>query len=307
MGEIDGQSEMMDPQKPCFICGGVTMKKVTDDYVRCLNCGHETLIITNKQSFIINDDLRWPEASLKDSLDRFKNRVLARFTVGCPRDHLVDIGSASGKFLYQNSHFYKHATGIEVTKECVAFAKKFFNLKIVTNINEVNLRIDAVTAWHSIEHIPSNDLLLLMNAISLKLNPGGRVIVSVPNADSIQYKLLKTSFAFYDVPNHLHQFTPLSLDLLMERYGLSKIGIVHSLHYNMFGYVQGFLNKLTNTHNYMYYRLKRRSTKPSILSDFINAVFLIICIPMAYIFMFLDIINNKRQGVITVCFEKKKY
>lgn len=304
VGVFDGGDAVKVGDMRCFICGGTSMLQSTPDYLRCISCGHEILVSTDRQGFIINDHLSVYEVDRVTGLDRFKARTLARFDSGVERGQLLDIGSASGKFIYHNGGRYKHAVGIEITPESLRFSRKVLKLDIVERINEIDGRIDVATAWHSLEHMPCECLIELLQGLSERLSEGGMFIVSVPNGLSIQYQWLKSAYPYYDVPNHLHQFTPHSLELLMHRFGLKHLAYVPSWSYNTFGYIQGLLNLVTGTHNYLYYRLKRRSIKPSIMLDVLSGLLLILCVPVGWLLGFFDMANIKRQGVITACFVK---
>lgn len=287
------------------MCGDTKFESRTKDYRGCLNCGHEILISTTEQGFIINDNLCEKEIRRMTGLDRFKMRVLSLFDSGIERKQLLDIGSASGKFLYHNAGRYSHATGIEITPESLNFSRQVLGLDIIEDIQNAPEEISVATAWHSLEHIPEQHLLELLGSLSKKMILGGRLIVSVPNGASWQCRWFGSSYAYYDVPNHLHQFTPDSLARLMQRFGYCQVATVSSWPYNTFGYTQSMLNFITQTHNYLYYRLKRRSRKPSIPLDIVNGCLLIFVVPVSWLFGLVDTISLKHQGVITTCFERK--
>lgn len=301
----NGENALNEIVEHCFICGGIEFKSRTKDYRCCLNCGHEVLLSTKEQGFIINDNLSEKEVRRITALDRFKARTLSQFDSSLERKQLLDIGSASGKFLLHNAWRYKRATGLEITPESLAFSRQVLGLDIIEDIQDVQNGISAATAWHSLEHIPEQHLMALLDNLSHQMPLGGRFIVSVPNGASWQYRIFGSAYAYYDVPNHLHQFTPDSLLKLMQRYGFQHVSTVNSWFYNTFGYTQSLLNILTNTHNYLYYRLKRRSRKPSLVLDVVNGLLLAVCLPAGWLLGLADALNLKYQGVITVCFEKR--
>jgi hypothetical protein len=306
MASINGENALNQNVESCFICRGTDLENHSFDYRRCLGCGHEVLVSTRDQGFIINDNLSEKEVRRTNGLDRFKARTLSYFDTSLKKNLLLDIGSASGKFLLHNASQYKHAIGIEITPESLDFSRKVLGLKIVEDIQDLSEDISIATAWHSLEHIPEAHLLALLDGLSSKmLSGGGRLVVSVPNAASFQYRWFGAAYAYYDVPNHLHQFTPNSLEQLMKRFGFQHVETVNSWPYNTFGYTQSLLNIVTNTHNYLYYRLKRRSRKPSVILDIVNGFFLVVFVPAGWILSLVDAINLKHQGVITACFEKK--
>ena len=289
----------------CFVCSCPEYDSATDEYRRCTNCGHETLLATDRQGFIINDVLSNEYTRRITSLDRFKSRVLSQFDADLNRQLLLDIGSASGKFLYHNGSRYANSIGIEISPESLKYSRQTLDLNIVENIDDVPDGIAMVTAWHSLEHIPANELIVLLDTLSHKIISGGRLVASVPNGASRQYRWFGTSYAFFDVPNHLHQFTPTSLECLLHRFGFHTVQTVSSWPYNKFGYIQGLLNMMTKTHNYLYYRLKRRSLQPSWCHDVSNGFLLIIAAPLGWLLGLFDTVDLKHQGVITTCFEKK--
>jgi hypothetical protein len=275
------------------------------EYRRCLKCGHEILLNTDAQGFILNDPLTKKDATRVTRLDRFKTKVLRRFDSSAIKVQLVDLGSGSGKFLYQNATNYKRAFGVEITPEAFEFSKNVLGLDIKKDILEVPRGTSVATAWHSLEHIPGPLLEDMLKALHINMINNSRLIISVPNGNSRQYRWFASAYAYFDVPNHLHQFTELSITMLMERCGFSHISTINSWPYNMFGYLQSLLNIFIKDHNYLYCRFKRRSLSPSTFLDIAHILLVPFIAPLAFLLTFLDIFDIKRQGVITLCFKKK--
>lgn len=291
----------------CFICGYPELKDRGASYSRCDRCGHETLCDGQAQGYIVNDPLSMEDADSRTGLDRFKDRVLRRFDPAPPPDALwVDVGSASGKYLHQNRSLYGQSLGLEITPSAVQFSRNVLGLKIVEDMRDLPEAVHVVTAWHSLEHFPVPELERLLHVLDAACDESSRFIISVPNAASRQYRWFGDSYPFYDVPNHLHQFTPDSLDRLMRRFGFAKMEDAISWPYNTFGYVQGLLNLMTGEHNYLYYRLKRRSRKASVWQDTMNAILLPLVAPVGVLLGVLDAFNPKSQGVITACYKKDR-
>jgi 2-polyprenyl-3-methyl-5-hydroxy-6-metoxy-1,4-benzoquinol methylase len=292
-------------QQECFVCGRNQFCDETGEYRRCGVCGHELIRTTPNQQYMLNDPLDRENVKRLGALDRFKQRVLQRYCRDTSRSCLLDIGSSTGKFLAQNTKLFARVVGIEVTPEAIQFSRDVLGLEIYSSIEELNSAISVATFWHSLEHIPVEQLLDVLAALSQKMAPRGRVIVSVPNNRSFQYCYFRKAYAFYDVPRHIHQFSPASLERLFERFGFVKVSRVFSWPYNVFGYIQSLLNVLTGTHNYLYYKLKRRSAIPSRWQEGMNIVLLPLVAPVGLILMLLDVMFPDRQGVLTLCFQKK--
>ena len=171
----NGENALNENIECCFICGGTEFKNRTTHYRACLSFGHEVLVSTNEQGFIINDYLLEKEVRRMTGLDRFKSRTLSHFDINLKRNLLIDIGSASGKFLLHNAPQYKRAIGIEITPESLAFSSQVLGLEIIEDIQNVSEVISAATAWHSLEHIPELHLLALLDGLSNKMPSGGAV------------------------------------------------------------------------------------------------------------------------------------
>ena len=291
----------------CFVCGYSELKNRDSNYMRCGRCGHETLLEGQVQGYIVNEPLSMEDADSRTGLDRFKDRVLRRFDPAPPPNAMwVDVGAASGKYLYQNRSLYPKSLGLEITPSAVEFSRDVLGLKIAEDIKDLPEAMHVITAWHTLEHFPAAELERLLHALNAACDETARVIISVPNAGSFQYRWFGEAYPFYDVPNHLHQFTPESLDRLMKRFGFRKMRDAISWPYNTFGYIQGLLNLITGEHNYLYYRLKRRSRKASVWQDTMNTMLLPLVAPVGILLGFLDAWDPKLQGVITACYKKDR-
>lgn len=291
-------------ERECFICHGRAFTDATP-YRRCDECGHETLATSETQTFILNEPLTLAGVARTTMLDRFQSAGIERFGREARDGQLVDIGSGSGRFLFRQQKRFARHCGVEITPEAIAFGRDTLGLNIVNSIEAVDGEIAIATAWHSLEHIPAETLGSLLRAVAAKMRPRGRFLVSVPNAASFQHRWFGRRFAFFDVPNHLHQFTPGSIHRLFTTHGFQRTGRLTSWPYNGFGYVQGLLNLAGGEHNYLYYRLKRRSARPSPGRDAATLLLLPLAAPLSVPLSLLDALCPDRQGVLTYCFEKR--
>jgi len=294
--------------KNCFICDNDLFAD-SAGYIKCIKCGHEIIKGDCQYAFIVNDIL-CPESVRKiDSLDRFKQRVLQECLV--KNDFLLDIGSASGKFLYHSKSLFRKHMGIEVTDECADFARNRLGLNIERDISSIDGEISVATFWHSLEHITVEEIGKIFKRINSSSSENTRIIISVPNNQSLQYALFNEGYAYYDFSSHLHQFSSGSLDMLMAKYEFEKIHNFYSFPYSAFGYLQGFLNKFNRIHNYLYYRKKRgwtfgKEQSKLILYDIYNYLLLIFFVMPSLLLCIYDLVNPERGGVIIACYRKKR-
>lgn len=74
-------------------------------------------------------------------------------------------------------------------------------------------RFDAVTLWDVIEHVPSPRATL--RAAATVVRPGGVLVLSTINADSLAARLFRGQWVFWNrpgrVPEHLQAFAPNTL------------------------------------------------------------------------------------------------
>lgn len=84
-----------------------------------------------------------------------------------------------------------------------------------------DVRFDAIFAQHVVEHLP--DPAHFLATAARLLVPGGRLVVGVPNFAARLRKLAPDAWGWYQVPVHLHHFTPASLRRLVETAGLDVV------------------------------------------------------------------------------------
>jgi hypothetical protein len=59
------------------------------------------------------------------------------------------------------------------------------------------------------------------------LKPGGVLVISVPNFDSLQARLFRSRWFHLDVPRHLFHYTPSSLTKLLETAGFAVVDVTY--------------------------------------------------------------------------------
>lgn len=278
-----------------------------NEYRPCARCGHQVLADGQGQRYIVNSILDVRLATRPGHLVRMQSTVVER--IRADGRFLLDIGSGSGKFLYCNRERFDRVLGIEVSKPCIDFSRRQLGLDIRDSLPEGVSPPSVVTMWHSLEHIPINSLLELLNSISKVADAKTRILISVPNNGSWQYQWFGCRYAYFDAPNHPHQFSDASLDLLMQNFGFKKDSQFFLFPYIVFGYVQGLLNCVMPTHNYFYYRFKRGTLfeytcVQRYLLDLYALLGLAVAIPLGVVLSLLDWMCPAKQGVITRCFRR---
>src|SRR5262249_14158800 len=87
---------------------------------------------------------------------------------------------------------------------------------------------DVITMWHSLEHV-HEPAAVLREARQL-LVPGGKVVISVPNIDSLPFRWFGRHWFGLELPRRLTHFTPTSLLQMLQRCGFATEPIEHVRH-----------------------------------------------------------------------------
>lgn len=115
--------------------------------------------------------------------------------------------------------------------------------------------VDLVLYWHVLEHLDEPEAALCRIVPSIR--PGGKVVIAVPNGDSLQARVGGDRWFHQDVPRHRLQFTRRGLVRLLERCGFRVVRIqTFARDQNIFGFVQTLLNYLTRGRNVLFRGIK---------------------------------------------------
>ncbi len=118
---------------------------------------------------------------------------------------------------------------------------------------------DVVTLWHVLEHLPNpRGTLQIIRKI---LRPGGILILSVPNMQSLQSKLTRNHWFHLDPPRHLFNFSMGDLCRLLDQEGfVVEQRRRFSFEYDTFGLTQSVLNLLIKRQNLLFDLLTHRGS-----------------------------------------------
>ncbi len=149
-----------------------------------------------------------------------KRRFLNRFAAG-PAPRVLDIGCGTGLFLRTMRDGGWEIAGTELMESARRMCEQETGVMPVEPDAIFAMQsgsFDAITFWHSLEHI--HDAERVLRKCAELLAPGGVCIVNVPNPAGLDARCFGTRWTAYDVPRHIHHFTPDSMCIIAERNGL---------------------------------------------------------------------------------------
>jgi len=101
---------------------------------------------------------------------------------------------------------------------------------------------DIIVIWHVLEHI--TNLGTILEELPGHLNPGGLLVVSVPNYSSWQSRFFKQHWFHLDIPRHVTHFEKQWLEKSLGSMGLEIISHnTFTASQNIYGFIQSSLNK----------------------------------------------------------------
>lgn len=193
--------------------------------VRCRCCG---LIYQNPQLTLVElaryyppeyhpflpaiEDERYPwrRWDRQRGVDRRCRAVIAR--AGVRTGRVLDVGCATGIFLDGMRRWGWQAYGVEPNPMASAYARERLGLDVITAELETaglpEATFDVVTLWDVLEHVPDPRRTLV--EVRRVLRPGGLLVLSLPNIESVEARLFGRYWAGWDQPRHLALF-PLSV------------------------------------------------------------------------------------------------
>ena len=230
----------------CLICGSTrryTLHSQLQDWaysvpgefqlVRCLDCGHIYQTPRPSQAAMgvfYPDDYQpfrrtiaqEPHAWIRAWRHlQWRPRCLqvARLRSG---GRLLDVGASTGLFLNEMRRFGQWMlVGVELNEHTASYARDTFGLEMFAGqVEEAPwpcASFDVITCWDVLEHLPNpHAALFKMHEL---LTDDGYLMLSVPNAGSLDARLFGRYWIGLDPPRHLSVFSLAGLERLLGETG----------------------------------------------------------------------------------------
>ena len=158
----------------------------------------------------------------KYDIKRFDDLIPAITHDWEPDFNLLDLGCGGGLFLQRCSSLNFNMYGVDCLLSAVKHAKKKFNINVAYSnaidfLESSSMQYNVVTALELLDHVVEPSQLLV--AISSKVKPGGRFIMSVRNSLSLAVEILNGACPMFLGHLHLNFWSPSSLSTSLIDYG----------------------------------------------------------------------------------------
>ncbi len=134
---------------------------------------------------------------------------------------LLDFGCGNGSFLTRMHRQGWDVTGIDCSPVAAEHVRYQSGMRVLTGtLPHANLRgecFDVITMWQSLEHV--HEPARILEESRRLLTPKGKLIVAVPNIDSLPFRWFGHAWHGLDLPRHLTHFAPWTLRLMLHRAG----------------------------------------------------------------------------------------
>jgi 2-polyprenyl-3-methyl-5-hydroxy-6-metoxy-1,4-benzoquinol methylase len=140
----------------------------------------------------------------------------------CGQGRLLDYGCGSGWYAQQMRALGWQVTGMDFSAYAAEQVQRHFGIPTLAGSlphpQVAPASFDVITMGAVLEHV--HDPHRLIEAAATALQPGGYVVVSVPNLASWGFRYFREDWWGLQLPHHLLHFTPQTLRRLLEAHGL---------------------------------------------------------------------------------------
>ena len=291
----------------CVICGSdIERKDTARNLPRFVRCPHCTGYITDN-----TEQPEYPETYFVEKgkerrtawrvfLDFFlylRLRSIRRALHGTAP--LLDYGCGNGKLI---SFLLRHglpAEGYDPSKGAVVLARTR-GIPVFDSIPEKQYAL--IMLWHSLEH--SDCPLKDIRALHKRLVPGGRLLIAVPNARSLESRIATSAWFCYDWPFHRVHFTPRALATLLQKSGFRVESTDHvNIEYTISSLAQTFLNLFLPKNALYTFVANRRSEKNNASAALLAGIsLLVLCVfsPFLALVWLIAVAQKRTAAFITV-------
>jgi 2-polyprenyl-3-methyl-5-hydroxy-6-metoxy-1,4-benzoquinol methylase len=133
---------------------------------------------------------------------------------------MLEIGCASGSFLHKMALKGWDVQGVEFSESAAREAIKHgYKVEIgaLENLNLPSNCYDLIVGWMVIEHL--HEPLIGLQKLHGSSKKGAHLVLSLPNAGSLEFRIFKRNWYALQVPTHLYHFSPNTITSMLNMSG----------------------------------------------------------------------------------------
>jgi SAM-dependent methyltransferase len=141
---------------------------------------------------------------------------------------LLEIGSASGSFLHKMSQLSWQVEGIEFSETAASNARNQGFRVHSGSLEKAPAPLfppDLIVGLMVLEHL--HDPIGCLSKLHDWTQPGAYLVLSMPNANALNFILFKEKGYDLHLPNHLYHFTPLTVEKILNKSGWTLEKVHH--------------------------------------------------------------------------------
>jgi SAM-dependent methyltransferase len=236
------------PGYRCPLCGGerATLALVLHDVLvrstdesfplaRCSGCGllrlhpppDDTTLNAAYPAHYAPFQRRGVSGRVKSGLERRSVRKLRRY-LGAPNT-VLDVGCSSGALLAAvRAAGNPRVIGVEPDPDAARAARgRGLDVRVgdLEAAGFADERFDTVVMSHALEHV--REPIATLREVARVMRPGGALLLWLPNAASLEARVLRTRWIGYDAPRHLTTFDVATLTRALGRAGFTIADVRH--------------------------------------------------------------------------------
>ena len=141
---------------------------------------------------------------------------------------MLEVGCASGAFLHYMASKGWQVQGIEFSVKAAEAASQLgyhVHAGSLETAPKPEEPFDLIVGWMVLEHL--HDPVSGLKKLRECAKPGAWLVLSVPNAGSLEFRLFKDKWYALQLPTHLYHFTPRTMRRVLQASGWSLEKVYH--------------------------------------------------------------------------------
>ncbi len=180
----------------------------------------------------------YQQIKIKKKFLKIYNLLKKGFNYSLENKNILDIGASHWFLLNLFKNYWANVYGVEISKYACDNAKKMFGIDIEnsdfleSSFYKKSDFFDIVTMLDVLEHLANQNEIL--QGIYKVLKKWGKFILTVPNLNSLEFRLYRKYWEWFSPPAHLIYYTPETLRKMLNKHGF-KVSHIETYQWDSVG------------------------------------------------------------------------